>query len=431
MKEIIKLAEKLIEVRQIRPLLKIIYSALNKEGLRSVEIFNKTTNERFFYNGNDYSKTTTTCYPKTLSISYKNFEIIFHNYSISGEKQSLLESIVKTSLSRCLFTTKISKISHDAHKKINTLDNYPQIPHHSTAMKACLEQASIVSPFDTPVLIHGESGSGKELIANLIHKESSRKHKQFLKINCAAIPESLLESTLFGHEKGAFTGAEKTQLGLFERAHEGTLFLDEIADLSLNAQAKVLRVLENGDFERVGGIKTHSVNVRIIAATHKNLEALIDEKLFREDLLYRLNTFPLTVPPLRDRKEDLDDLSQSLLNELSLKLKVAVTNTSKSFHKDLLNYDWPGNVRELKNVLERSLIVSNGNNISLQLPQKLTEKKFSSWDNECKKIIINALQKSNWKVQGVNSASEKLQLNPQTLYSKIRKYKISLNQNVD
>ena len=294
-------------------------------------------------------------------------------------------------------------------------------------MKACLEQASIVSPFDTPVLIHGESGSGKELIANLIHKESSRKHKQFLKINCAAIPESLLESTLFGHEKGAFTGAEKTQLGLFERAHEGTLFLDEIADLSLNAQAKVLRVLENGDFERVGGIKTHSVNVRIIAATHKNLEALIDEKLFREDLLYRLNTFPLTVPPLRDRKEDLDDLSQSLLNELSLKLKVAVTNTSKSFHKDLLNYDWPGNVRELKNVLERSLIVSNGNNISLQLPQKLTEKKFSSWDNECKKIIINALQKSNWKVQGVNSASEKLQLNPQTLYSKIRKYKISLN----
>ena len=241
--------------------------------------------------------------------------------------------------------------------------NKYQITGESGAIGLLKEQIRIVSPTDAWVLISGENGTGKELVAHTIHQLSKRNHKPMVEVNCAAIPEELIESELFGHEKGAFTGAGAMKKGKFDLAHEGTLFLDEIGDMSLKAQSKTLRILQEQKFERVGGARTIHVDVRVIAATNKDLEAEIEKGTFREDLYFRLNVIPIQVPPLRERKEDIPPLVAEFLKEISLNTNLP----SKEFSEDALEvlnkYHWPGNVRELKNLVERLVIMTPGKRI--------------------------------------------------------------------
>ena len=240
-----------------------------------------------------------------------------------------------------------------------------EITGTSPAMQQLKEQIQLVAPTDAWVLIQGENGTGKELVAQTIHKLSKRASKPMIELNCAAIPEELIESELFGHEKGAFTGASSMKRGKFDLANGGTLFLDEIGDMSLKTQAKILRILQEQRFERVGGSKTIEVDVRIIAATNKNLEEEIQKGTFREDLYHRLNVIPMEIPPLRQRKEDIPMLVQVFLEEFQQK-----SNTKKQISDEVLqafqNYDWPGNVRELRNTVERLIILSKGNVITEQ-----------------------------------------------------------------
>jgi two-component system nitrogen regulation response regulator NtrX len=241
-----------------------------------------------------------------------------------------------------------------------------QLTGKSPAMQRLLEQIRIVAPTDAWVLIHGENGTGKELVAQTIHRLSRRSHKPLVEVNCAAIPEELIESEMFGHEKGAFTGASSMKRGKFDLAHQGILFLDEIGDMSLNTQAKVLRILQEQKFERVGGSRTIKVDVRILAATNKDLEEEIRQGNFREDLYFRLNVIPIEVPPLRERKEDIPILAGEFLSEFATGFARGRKKTlSPQVIKTLQEYDWPGNVRELRNLVERLIILSRGDVIEI------------------------------------------------------------------
>src|SRR6202030_2822904 len=230
----------------------------------------------------------------------------------------------------------------------------------SAAFQEALRNIRLVAPTDATVLVHGETGTGKELVARAIHDFSGRSKQPFIKVNCAAIPASLLESELFGHEKGAFTGAFAQKLGRFELAHEGTLFLDEIGEIPLELQSKLLRALQEQELERVGGNRTIKVDVRIIAATNRDLKAMVDENRFRADLYYRLNVFPLTVPPLRERREDIPLLTRYFVQKHAQRIDRKVERISTQAVEALPRYDWPGNIREPQNVIERSVILSNG-----------------------------------------------------------------------
>lgn len=246
----------------------------------------------------------------------------------------------------------------------NTLKQYTtselsDVVAESPAMKEVLRVVRKIAETDVTVLITGESGTGKELIAELIHKLSPRRSKVFLKINCAAIPEGLLESELFGHEKGAFTGADRMKLGVFEMAHGGTLFLDEIGDMALSLQSKLLRVLQNGTFMRLGSTRETRVDVRIIAATNQNLEKMTQEGKFREDLFWRLNVFPVTLPPLRDRKEDIIPLAEYFIERYARKMRKNIKGISREGMELLLRYRFPGNIRELEHIIERAVILSD------------------------------------------------------------------------
>jgi Nif-specific regulatory protein len=233
-------------------------------------------------------------------------------------------------------------------------------------MRRVFDQARLVAKWNTTVLIRGETGTGKELIANAIHYNSPRSRNALVKLNCAALPENLLESELFGHERGAFTGAVEARKGRFEQAHTGTLFLDEIGDVSPAFQAKLLRILQEGEFERVGGSRTIKVDVRIIAATHRDLEAAVDVGDFREDLFYRLNVMPIFLPPLRERIEDIPEIARHLLTKIgtSQSRKLAITDAAL---RRLAQHEWPGNVRELENCLERAAILSEEGKIDVDL----------------------------------------------------------------
>lgn len=237
----------------------------------------------------------------------------------------------------------------------------------SDAMKQVFARIEKVAPTDSTVLIYGESGTGKELVARAIHEQGARKSIPLVTMNCAAIPDSLIESELFGYEKGAFTGAEKSTQGLIESADNGTLFLDEVAELSPSAQAGLLRVLQEGELRRLGSTKTKRVNVRVLAATHRDLVARVDEGLFRDDLLYRLKVIEIDLPPLRNRKEDLPALAEHLLQRIRSKLNREVHGFSPGAVKKISEYDWPGNVRELENAIERALILCDGSEITPDL----------------------------------------------------------------
>jgi|GEM_PF-348997 len=279
-----------------------------------------------------------------------------------------------------------------------------------------------VGPTDSTVLILGETGVGKELVARSIHQISRRSSKAFVKINCAAMQPSLIESELFGYEKGSFTGAQSSKLGLFQVANEGTIFLDEIGETPIEFQAKLLRVLQDGEFYRVGGVAPIKVDVRVIAATNRNLESEVERGKFRRDLFYRLNVFPIVVPPLRDRLGDIPLLVNFFIGKLGKRLGSKVEYVNDSIFRLLQSHSWPGNVRELEAVIERSIIGSDGEELKLfelieagQVPAQDVVK--LSLDEMTKRYVISILNEVNWKISGKDSASEILEIHPNTLRS--------------
>lgn len=307
-------------------------------------------------------------------------------------------------------------------------------------LKSIMEMVRQVAPVNTPVMLLGESGVGKEVIANAIHDMSPRRNHAFIKVNCGAIPGDLLDSELFGHEKGAFTGAIDTKRGFFERADKGSIFLDEIGELSPQAQVRLLRAIQNGEIRRVGGKRTIPVDVRVMSATHRNLEEMIGSGHFREDLWYRINTFPIMIPPLRHRKEDIPPLIHHILGKKSKSLKIHTPPHIAPYDLEKLkDYSWPGNIRELENILERALIQSKGQKDReflrfdhFMIPQKhldtgaiLSEPhSVVSLDEAMRFHIKKALQLTNGKISGKDGAAQILGINPNTLRSRMRKLKI-------
>ena len=292
-------------------------------------------------------------------------------------------------------------------------------------MKQVLQNVERVSTTETTVLILGETGTGKELIARAIHSVGSRSDRPLVKVNCAALPESLIESELFGHEKGAFTGAVSKKIGRFELANGGSIFLDEIGDLPINLQIKLLRVLQENEIDRVGGIKSIKVDVRVIAATNRNLDKAIQKNEFREDLFYRLNVFPIRIPPLRERKEDIPLLVKHFIAKYSTRVGKNVETVTQQVIDQLVNYNWPGNIRELENIVERAVVLSSGKNLIIGdwLKQEITnnDNEILSLEEVEKQHIEKILELTNGRVSGDSGAAKILDINPQTLVSRIKK----------
>jgi len=309
--------------------------------------------------------------------------------------------------------------------------NFENIVGRSPSLIKVLQQIQIVAPTDSTVLLHGETGTGKELIARAIHSLSSRKSRTFVRLNCAAIPSGLVESELFGHEKGAFTGALMQKKGRFEIADQGTLFLDEIGDISLDLQPKLLRALQEQEFERLGSTRTIQVDVRLIAATHRDLGAMIRNNQFREDLFYRLNVFPVEIPPLRDRREDIPLLVNFFVSRLSRKMQKNIESIPKDAMEALTNAPWPGNIRELENFIERAVILTQGSDLKVPLKELKRASVVSSattgstLEEAERQAIIEALQASSGKISGLGGAAERLGLKRTTLQNKMIKLGIS------
>jgi transcriptional regulator with GAF, ATPase, and Fis domain len=322
--------------------------------------------------------------------------------------------------------------SHSADDTIFELavrNSFAGIVGASPALRRALEQLVTVAPTDATVLIEGETGTGKELIARAVHNLSPRRDRTFVRFNCAAIPLGLLESELFGHEKGAFTGAIARKVGRFELAHKGTLFLDEIGDIPLELQAKLLRVLQEQEFERLGSNQTQQVNVRIVAATHRNLKQMVAQGLFRSDLYFRLNIFPVVVPPLRERPEDIPLLVSAFVRSCVRRMNRHVETVSEGTLKALMEYSWPGNVRELQNFIERAVIMSPGKSLAapldslvLQDPAPAAPRTLAQAESN---HILEAIKEANWVIGGPEGAARRLGLKRTTLIGKMRKLGLS------
>jgi formate hydrogenlyase transcriptional activator len=302
----------------------------------------------------------------------------------------------------------------------------------SAALQKVLEQVSIVAPTDSTVLLHGETGTGKELIARAIHNLSSRSERTFVRVNCAAIPSGLLESELFGHEKGAFTGALMQRKGRFEVADGGSLFLDEIGDISLELQPKLLRAVQEQEFERLGSSRTISVNVRLIAATHRDLPVMIREEKFREDLFYRFNVFPIEIPPLRERREDIPLLVNYFVSKVAGRMRRQIKSIPKRAMEMLTNCPWKGNIRELANFIERAVILTRGEELEVPLNElaaasetKVAVGTASTFRQAESSVIIGALRAASGRIAGKGGAAERLGLKRTTLQNKIRRLGIS------
>lgn len=332
------------------------------------------------------------------------------------------------------------------NEQIQNVESLNDIIFQSTAMKNLLRQVEMVAMSDSTVLLLGETGTGKELIARAIHKLSQRASHSLVKMNCAAIPASLLESDLFGHEKGAFTGATSTHIGRFEMADGGTLFLDEIGDMPLELQPKLLRVLQEREVERLGGSKVIPVNVRMIAATNRDLHQMVQDRAFRSDLFYRLNVFPIVIPPLRERPEDIPLLATWFTQKLAARMNKTIDTIPTASLQALCQYPWPGNVRELQNVIERAVILTQGNTLNLQL----NDLKIPSSPNQTPRVqpaamklppmfnpqvpendegererIVQALRETNGIVAGPKGAAQKLGLKRTTLLSRMQRLGIN------
>jgi formate hydrogenlyase transcriptional activator len=318
---------------------------------------------------------------------------------------------------------------------------FEQIIGSSAALKSMLEAVERVAPTDATVLVHGETGTGKELIAEAVHKSSPRCARPFIKLNCAAIPFDLLESELFGYEKGAFTGAFGQKIGRFEMADGGTLFLDEIGDIPLALQPKLLRVLQEKEFERLGSGKTHHIDVRLVAATHHNLSEMVARRQFRSDLYYRLNVFPIVLPPLRERLDDIALLVSHFVEVFSQRMGKTISNIPKEILDAFTSYSWPGNVRELRNLIERAVILSENGVLANPLPPldgnllganpttmdvaALHSVRDGTFRDSQRALILRALHASGWVLGGPRGAAAWLGLKRTTLISKMRKLGIS------
>jgi formate hydrogenlyase transcriptional activator len=307
---------------------------------------------------------------------------------------------------------------------------FEQIIGKSAALESVLEQAEQVAPTDSTVLIQGETGTGKELIARAVHDLSSRFGRPFIKLNCAAIPFDLLESELFGHEKGAFTGAVAQKVGRFELADKGTLFLDEVGDIPLALQPKLLRVLQEQEFERLGGTRTHQVDVRLVAATHRNLVEMVKRNEFRSDLYYRLNVFPIPIPPLRERREDVPALVEHFVEIYARRMNKQIDQISPETMSALVAYEWPGNIRELQNFIERSVILTSSNVLQPPLASLKNAAEAGSLgaitlEDAERDHIRKILEQTRWVVSGPNGAAARLGMKRSTLYFRMQKLGIS------
>jgi formate hydrogenlyase transcriptional activator len=308
--------------------------------------------------------------------------------------------------------------------------NFEDLVGKSAALRKVLEQIEIVAPTGSTVLLHGETGTGKELIARAVHNLSPRRDRTFVRLNCAAIPSGLVESELFGHEKGAFTGALIQKRGRFEIADRGTLFLDEIGDISLDLQPKLLRALQEQEFERLGSNKTIHVDVRLIAATHRDLSLMIRNNQFREDLFYRLNVFPIEIPPLRERREDIPLLVHYFVSRLSGRMQKRIKSIPKPAMDALTNAAWPGNVRELENFIERAVILTQGDELNVPLTElKKSSVQYASpvttFQEAERQAIIDALKAASGRISGPGAAAERLGLKRTTLQNKMRRLNIT------
>src|SRR5687767_4946015 len=302
-------------------------------------------------------------------------------------------------------------------------EKFGEIIGQSDAIKYVLFKITQVAPTDTTVLVTGETGTGKELVARAIHGASARKDRPLIKVNCAALSPTLIESELFGHEKGSFTGAVGRKQGRFELANGGTIFLDEIGDLPLELQVKLLRVIQESEFERIGGTKTIKVDVRIIAATNRNLKLEVDHGTFREDLWYRVNVYPITMPPLRQRKDDIPLLVEHFVNTYSKKFGKNISSVSPRTMDDLQAHSWPGNIRELANVIERAVIHTHGSVLQVVDHFKPTIESVPSETLEEveREYISRTLENTGWRIEGPNGAAKILGLNPSTLRTRMMK----------
>ncbi len=349
---------------------------------------------------------------------------------IEEEKEKAFEEI-------CRLRSQLEMENEYLNEEVQELQAFGTIIGKSFPLQNILQQIRMVSPTDANVLITGESGTGKELIAHEIHKQSPRASRPLIRVNCASIPGELYESEFFGHVKGAFTGAIKDRVGRFELANGGTLFLDEVGEIPLELQSKLLRVLQEGTFERVGDEKTFKTDVRLIVATNRNLKKEVDNGNFREDLFYRLNVFPVEVPPLRERKEDIPLLAHHFFKLAQKKFHRAGIKLSRADLIELQNYDWPGNIRELQNIIERAVIIAQSGKLEFDLPRGSQKINISSPDQhgkisenvltfkEMKRLerenILRALKNTNWKIFGKDGAAVLLGIPPTTLTTRIKR----------
>lgn len=324
-------------------------------------------------------------------------------------------------------------------EEVEATGSFGEILGRSPALERVLHQVEMVAATEANVLVLGESGTGKELIARAIHQRSARAHKSLVKVNCGSIPHELFESEFFGHVRGSFTGAVRDRVGRFQLAHSGTLFLDEVGEIPLELQSKLLRVLQEGEFERVGDEVTRRVNVRVVAATNRDLRKEVDEGRFRLDLYYRLGVFPMEVPPLRDRREDIPVLIAHFVRQAGLRFHIPPPSIPNREIERAQGYDWPGNVRELQNVVERAMIVSSGGKLTLDLPQagKTSAKQKerttqpaavlpetvipeNEWRNRERSNVLAALRRAHFKISGKGGAADLLGINPGTLASRLK-----------
>jgi transcriptional regulator with GAF, ATPase, and Fis domain len=300
---------------------------------------------------------------------------------------------------------------------------HSEIIGRSPGIKRVLHQVEQVAAAECSVLITGETGTGKELVAREIHKSSARKGRMMVLVNCAALPSALVESELFGRERGAFTGALTSQIGRFEVADGSTIFLDEVGELSVEVQAKLLRVLQEGEFQRLGSPKTHKVNVRVIAATNRDLAEEVRKGKFREDLYYRLRVFPIDIPPLRERVEDIPPLVFTFMEEFSTRMGKKITNVPRKAMDAIQKHAWPGNIRELRNAIEHSVIVSSGDTLKLSaLGESPTREPEAVTLLEVEREhILKTLESTGWRIKGPHGAAKRLDLQPSTLYSRMQR----------
>jgi DNA-binding NtrC family response regulator len=311
-----------------------------------------------------------------------------------------------------------------------TQPNFEEIVGTSAALRAALKKVAVAATTESTVLILGETGTGKELIARAIHDVSSRSNRPFVKLNCAAIPSGLLESELFGHDKGAFTGAVAQRIGRFELAHRGTLFLDEVGDIPLELQPKLLRVVQEQEFERLGSTRTQRVDVRLVAATNRNLEQMVGDKQFREDLYFRLNVFPIRIPPLRERAGDIPLLVRHYMNKYAQRMNKQIETIPEAAMAALRRYSWPGNIRELQNFIERAVILTPGSVLQIQINElqssgPITSTVAGAFEDVERQRILEALRETGAVIGGQQGAAARLGLKRTTLLSKMQRLGIS------